>query len=106
VLFTNLRCQIGTSRCWGGRRHKIYAFTEQGEYLGYYSAHRMTNNGHVHIYEDRRSKGLPAQAHDRTLRPWDFSESDKGRGSTKPRLPLPGFRLGNPPPRLKNHFSR
>jgi len=27
---TILRCQIGTSRSWGGRRHKIYAFTEQG----------------------------------------------------------------------------
>jgi len=25
-----LRCQIGTSSSWGGRRHLPYAFTEQG----------------------------------------------------------------------------
>jgi hypothetical protein len=28
--FDNLRCQIGISRSWGGRRHPPYAFTEQG----------------------------------------------------------------------------
>ena len=28
--FDNLRCQIGTSSSWGGRRHPPYAFTEQG----------------------------------------------------------------------------
>ena len=28
--FGNLRCQIGTSSSWGGRRHAPYAFTEQG----------------------------------------------------------------------------
>jgi hypothetical protein len=28
--FDNLRCQIGTSSSWGGRRHAPYAFTEQG----------------------------------------------------------------------------
>ena len=27
---TNLRCQFGTSRSWGGRRFPPYAFTEQG----------------------------------------------------------------------------
>ena len=27
---TVLRCQIGTSSQWGGRRHPPYAFTEQG----------------------------------------------------------------------------
>ena len=26
----NLRCQIGTSRSWGGRRYSPYAFTEHG----------------------------------------------------------------------------
>jgi hypothetical protein len=28
--FRSLRCQIGTSSSWGGRRHPPYAFTEQG----------------------------------------------------------------------------
>jgi len=28
--FDNLRCQIGTSSSWGGRRHAPHAFTEQG----------------------------------------------------------------------------
>ncbi len=28
--FENLRCQIGTSSSWGGRRYPPYAFTEQG----------------------------------------------------------------------------
>lgn len=28
--FAHLRCQIGTSRSWGGRRYTPYAFTEQG----------------------------------------------------------------------------
>jgi ORF6N domain len=28
--FTNLRYQFGTSRLWGGRRHRPYAFTEHG----------------------------------------------------------------------------
>jgi hypothetical protein len=28
--FENLRCQIGTSSSWGGRRHAPYVFTEQG----------------------------------------------------------------------------
>ena len=28
--FQNLRCQIGTSSLWGGRRYAPYAFTEQG----------------------------------------------------------------------------
>jgi len=28
--FDNLRCQIGTSSSWGGRRRPPYAFTEQG----------------------------------------------------------------------------
>ncbi len=28
--FEILRCQIGTSSSWGGRRHAPYAFTEQG----------------------------------------------------------------------------
>ena len=28
--FDNLRCQIGISSSWGGRRHPPYAFTEQG----------------------------------------------------------------------------
>jgi hypothetical protein len=28
--FRNLRCQIGTSSSWGGRRRPPYAFTEQG----------------------------------------------------------------------------
>jgi phage regulator Rha-like protein len=28
--FTNLKCQIGTSSSWGGRRTPPYAFTEQG----------------------------------------------------------------------------
>jgi phage regulator Rha-like protein len=28
--FENLRCQIGTSSRWGGRRYPPYAFTEQG----------------------------------------------------------------------------
>ena len=28
--FANLRCQIGTSSFWGGRRHTPYAFTEHG----------------------------------------------------------------------------
>jgi len=28
--FHNLRCQIGISSSWGGRRHPPYAFTEQG----------------------------------------------------------------------------
>lgn len=28
--FENLRCQIGTSSEWGGRRYPPYAFTEQG----------------------------------------------------------------------------
>jgi hypothetical protein len=28
--FENLRCQFGTSSSWGGRRHRPYAFTEQG----------------------------------------------------------------------------
>jgi hypothetical protein len=28
--FENLRCQIGTSSQWGGRRYPPYAFTEQG----------------------------------------------------------------------------
>lgn len=28
--FENLRCQIGTSSSWGGRRHPPLAFTEQG----------------------------------------------------------------------------
>ena len=27
---TNLRCQIGTSSLWGGRRYLSYAFTEEG----------------------------------------------------------------------------
>jgi hypothetical protein len=27
---TNLKCQIGIPRSWGGRRHPPYAFTEQG----------------------------------------------------------------------------
>ena len=27
---TNLKCQFGISRSWGGRRHNPYAFTEQG----------------------------------------------------------------------------
>ena len=28
--FDDLRCQIGTSNSWGGRRYPPYAFTEQG----------------------------------------------------------------------------
>jgi hypothetical protein len=28
--FENLRCQVGTSSQWGGRRYRPYAFTEQG----------------------------------------------------------------------------
>ena len=28
--FDNLRCQVGTSSVWGGRRYPPYAFTEQG----------------------------------------------------------------------------
>jgi hypothetical protein len=28
--FDNLRCQLGTSSQWGGRRYSPYAFTEQG----------------------------------------------------------------------------
>jgi hypothetical protein len=28
--FVNLRSQFGTSSLWGGRRHRPYAFTEQG----------------------------------------------------------------------------
>jgi phage regulator Rha-like protein len=28
--FENLRCQIGTSSRWGGRRYRPYAFTEHG----------------------------------------------------------------------------
>jgi hypothetical protein len=30
IEFDNLRCQIGTSKEWGGRRYPPYAFTEQG----------------------------------------------------------------------------
>jgi len=28
--FENLRCQVGTSSQWGGRRYRPYAFTEHG----------------------------------------------------------------------------
>jgi hypothetical protein len=28
--FRNLRCQIGTSSSWGGRRYRPYAFTQEG----------------------------------------------------------------------------
>ena len=30
VEFQNLRCQIGISSSWGGRRYRPYAFTEHG----------------------------------------------------------------------------
>jgi len=33
---------------------------EQGEYLDYYAAHRMTDDSHVHIYQDGQVEHLPA----------------------------------------------
>ena len=44
---------------------------EKGEYLDYYSAHRMTNDRHVRIYEDGQIEGLEA---------------------------IPDFRIGSPDP--------
>ncbi len=38
----------------------LFGSDEKGEYLDYYCAHRMTNDGHVRIYEDGRSESLPA----------------------------------------------
>ena len=33
---------------------------ENGEYLDYYAAHRMTDDSHVRIYEDGKEESLPA----------------------------------------------
>jgi len=38
----------------------LFGSDEKGEYLDYYSAHRMTNDGHVRIYEDGQAESLPA----------------------------------------------
>jgi hypothetical protein len=49
----------------------LFDSDEDGEYLDYYCAHRMTNDGHVRIYEDGRCICLPA---------------------------IPDFRIGSPDP--------
>ncbi len=38
----------------------LFDSDEKGEYLDYYSAHRMTNDGHVRIYEDGQTEYLKA----------------------------------------------
>ena len=38
----------------------LFGSDEQGEYLDYYSAHRMTNDGHVRLYENGHKVSLPA----------------------------------------------
>ncbi|MCY3896470.1 MAG: hypothetical protein OXG17_08375 [Chloroflexi bacterium] len=36
----------------------LFGSDDSGEYLDYYSSHRMTNDSHVRIYEDGRVVGL------------------------------------------------
>ena len=36
----------------------LFGSDEDGEYLDYYSSHRMTNDSHVRIYEDGRVESL------------------------------------------------
>lgn len=36
----------------------LFGSDDSGEYLDYYSSHRMTNDSHVRIYEDGRVAGL------------------------------------------------
>lgn len=36
----------------------LFGSDEDGEYLDYYSSHRMTNDSHVRIYADGRVEGL------------------------------------------------
>ncbi len=36
----------------------LFGSDDSGEYLDYYSSHRMTNDSHVRIYEDGRVEGL------------------------------------------------
>ena len=38
----------------------LFGKDDDGEYLDYYAAHRMTNDSHVRIFEDGRCEGLPA----------------------------------------------
>lgn len=37
----------------------LFGSDETGEYLDYYSSHRMTNDGHTRLYADGREEGLP-----------------------------------------------
>jgi len=38
----------------------LFGSDERGEYLDYYSVHRMTNDSHVRIYADGQIESLPA----------------------------------------------
>ena len=38
----------------------LFGSDEHGEYLDYYSSHRMTDDSHVRIYSDGRVEALPA----------------------------------------------
>ncbi len=38
----------------------LFGSDKKGEYLDYYSAHRMTNDSHIRIYADGTTKNLPA----------------------------------------------
>jgi len=38
----------------------LFGSDEKGEYLDYYSSHRMTNNDHMRLYESGEVEDLPA----------------------------------------------
>ena len=69
AAFANWSIRLPPSDLAARRRGKInqagwaiwYLFgsDDDGEYLDYYSSHRMTNDSHIRIHADGREEGLP-----------------------------------------------
>ena len=74
--FSNWRIELPRTAVENRRRGKIveagwtiwflFGADDAGEYLDYYSSHRMTNDSHVRVYEDGRVEALESL---RELRP-------------------------------------
>jgi len=58
--------------------HYLFGTDEQGEYMDYYTAHRMTNDRHIRIYAGGTVKELEAPL-EFTVYPADCTPEEKAR---------------------------
>jgi hypothetical protein len=98
VEFENLRCQIGTSSRWGGRRHLPYAFTEQGVAMlsSVLNSQRAIKVNIVIMRAFVRLREMASAHRIRSFqgwRRWDCRLQDpSSREATRPNLGLRSFR--------------